>query len=187
MQVNSALEPSNSQKEAADAAQDIASLIPSISKLPDNDKQLIIREITQTIQVSSSYPMPELLAGYERVEPGLANRIIIMTENDISHTHEMQKAVMQLERQAQNREDISIKCDHNYRMLGLCLAFLAIAFLVGLAAYFVSLGHPAYAAGFGGVVLIGIASAFINGQKKQVAPPNKDPQANKKRRNPKNR
>ncbi len=172
--------PSVINASESEIAKDIVSRNPDLNKLPENQKIAVTRQIESVMQFSGPIPPPAVLGGYEAVVPGLANRIVLMTENDLSHTHQMQKEAMQLQRKAQSDS-------HRYKMLGLVFAVLAMAIIAVLAGFFAWLGHPMLATGFGGVVLVGIVTAFINGQKKQALTTNKDHQANKQRRNTKNR
>ncbi len=166
----SGISKSDHTENIAGLASKIAVQAPGLNKLPPNEQAQIIRGITQTIEISGPIPSPELLEGYEKILPGLADRIIVMAETELSHTHRMQKETLALEHQVQDREDKQLHYNHTYKMLGQVLAFLAIALILGLAAFLAWIGNPLF--GFAGMIAItgGLATAFINGQKSKNIP-----------------
>lgn len=60
-----------------------------LHEVRSDQKQML--KVTRTIQHEGPLPPPELLAGYEAVLTGGANRIFEMAENDLKHTHWIQK------------------------------------------------------------------------------------------------
>jgi uncharacterized membrane protein len=117
--------------------------------LPQNPAQ-----VKQVISSSFSGPLPhpEVLRGYESVQPGAAERIIKMAENEAIHRHS-------LERNGQksfvNNERLGMLC-----ALFICLVALMGGFLCILK------GHPTAGTILSATPLGVIVTVFIQGRKK---------------------
>lgn len=74
-----------------------------LDQLPAEAKQFIA-----SIEMHSSGPLPHpsILEGYEKVEPGSANRIISMTENQMEHRFEMESRRHDIYEQGEKRGSI---------------------------------------------------------------------------------
>jgi hypothetical protein len=58
-----------------------------ISNLPDDVKTLVLKRISSSVSMTGPLPPPSILAGYEQVLPGAAERIVSMAEKEQDHRH----------------------------------------------------------------------------------------------------
>jgi uncharacterized membrane protein len=93
---------------------------------PDPERQGTIAEQTTTIIRSHSGPLPspEILAGFEQVVPGLADRIATMAEKEQDHRHRIE-----------NHEIIG-------RYMGQAGALVVLLALLSCIAFCAYVGHP---------------------------------------------
>lgn len=94
---------------------------------------------------SGPVPSPKMLAEYERILPGLANRLITLTETEQSNRHTNVNKAMDLESKQNKRSQ--------------WMAYSLVIFVLGIAVYFEVRGETAFALatlGFdiGGVLFI---------------------------------
>ena len=106
-------------------------------------------------------PHPEHLASYERICPGLADRIMRMAE-----TAQIRN---------EDRADYSLQCEFFDRKLGMCLGFAALISFLGFGSWLIYVGWP-YAGGalFGAAALGAVINPFVHGRRKierSSAPP----------------
>lgn len=129
-----------------------------MSKQRPNKPQLPTPQPSATItsvqlhasQFSGPIPSPELLARYNQVLPGSADRIITMAERDSLHI--------------QNMEYTKLTAEYSERRLG---QFLGMAIGVcGLTASVACawLGQPVPASVIGGATLVSLVSVFVAGR-----------------------
>jgi uncharacterized membrane protein len=102
---------------------------------------------------SGPLPSPTIIEAYERIAPGTAKAIVSQFEKQGDHRREMERTVIQGELSRSN-------------------AGLAAGTLIGLAgmavaAYALSLGHPATGATIIGTVLAGGVGTFIHGTRQR--------------------
>lgn len=95
-------------------------------------------------------PTPDLLAGYEQVVPGAAERLLAMAEADAKHQREIEFAALRA-------EDSSVR---RGQWLGFTIALVALTVSI-LALY---LGSPWVAGIIGGATAVGLVSAFVIGR-----------------------
>jgi len=98
---------------------------------------------------SGPLPGPEILANYERVLPGLADRIVGMAERQSAHRQELEKAAVLGEQQRAGRGQ---SC-----ALIVALCGLVVAGLCGFS------GQQVAASIIGGIDLVGLVGVFIYG------------------------
>jgi uncharacterized membrane protein len=111
-----------------------------------------VRQIEQT-SFSGPVPPPELLQGYERIEKGLASRIVAMAEENGRHIRFMEKA--------------SILGTIFETLVGQLFGFgIALAFLYG-GVHLSMNGHPVYGLLTSTSVLLGLVGVFIHGRSKK--------------------
>lgn len=81
---------------------------------------------SQTViaQFSSPLPPPEVLATYERAQPGLINKIIEMTETESNHRRELEKQKLLAEINSLQRGDSLIS---RAQIFALVIAILTIS------------------------------------------------------------
>ena len=118
--------------------------------LPSTLQQPAVRTTTQIAQFSGPLPHPDILARYNEVFPGAAERIVAMAEKDSTHLQEMERK--------------SLEGALMERRLGQALGFgIGLAgFATGIALGYLGQGNAA--AVVGGATLIGLVSIFVAGR-----------------------
>lgn len=112
---------------------------------------------------SGPLPPPELLAGYEQVCPGGADRIIRMAEAEGEHRRRMEEKMFDAQVEFMRRGYFEGR-------LGQIFAFsIAVIFLVG-GSYVAIRGEPWAGGLFGSVGIASIVSAFIWGRTNKKGP-----------------
>jgi len=83
---------------------------PQQSKQPDNQQSSLPQQpATRDFQVTSAkfhqgpLPSPEVLAGYEQIHPGAANRIIRMAEQQVKHRQSLEQKIVSSDHKIQSR------------------------------------------------------------------------------------
>lgn len=110
------------------------------------------------IEISSGpLPTPEILARYDAIVPGAAERILQMAEGEAAHMRRM--------------DELAVKGQFGDQRVGQIFGLLVVFGAFVLAAYVASLGHPVTAATIAGAPLVGLASAFILGRPRPRRPP----------------
>ncbi len=131
-------------------------------KLPEELKPQILRMVQRvalslqiTEECSGPLPPPEQLIKYDEALPGLAERIVVMTEHQSAHRMELEKSVVYAElRQS---------------AVGQIAAFaLAVLFLAGALAATLN-GHDTVGAALGTTTVLGLVATFIAGKREQKA------------------
>lgn len=106
--------------------------------------------VQQEEYFSGPVPPPSLLQSYEEIEPGLAGRLVRMTEREQEHAHKMDRRLLRNEYLA----------DHAGRFAGLVVA---LAFLF-VAAWLIDRGHDWPGLALGVVDLAALVSVFVYGR-----------------------
>ena len=121
----------------------------------EQDEPQEIVESFGAMMHSGPLPHPEILAGYEDIVPGAADRILKMAEKEANHRHQI--------------DNICVKADSRDSLLGIICAFcIGMACIVG--GVYIILKTPTVAgsvAGFlvAGSGLAGILGTFLKGTK----------------------
>jgi uncharacterized membrane protein len=103
---------------------------------------------------SGPLPHPELLAEYERILPGAADRILSMAERQQGHRHDLESTAMESNVQRSKQ--------------GLAAGFvICLAFLV-VSAVLIGTGHEVAGTVLGSFDLLGLVSLFVIGQSEQT-------------------
>jgi len=102
---------------------------------------------------SGPIPPPQVLADYDKISPGFADRIISMAESEAKHRHT-------LEEKALKSQIIEIR-------LGQIFAFLIGSFTIAAGAFSAIRGAQIAGSIIGSGGVIGLVSVFIYGRKKQ--------------------
>jgi uncharacterized membrane protein len=112
--------------------------------------------VVQSVQsISGPLPSPEIIAEYDRILPGAADRIIRMAENEQTHTHEMHI------RSGTHRFVITVLG----QVFGFCIGISGVCGGVYLVAHDKSLaGFGVFFASLGAIV-----GAFLYGKKRAPA------------------
>jgi uncharacterized membrane protein len=135
------------QQPEADEGAEPAPSSPQSQPLPlDQSGQVVT--VQQTVQgFTGPIPPPQVLAGYEAVLPGLANRIVTMAERQSQHRQSLEQQV--------------VSANIRHAEIGLWLG-AAVAALLAAAAVLVTLaGYPETGAVIGAVDIVGVVTVFV--------------------------
>lgn len=134
----------------------------ALSQLPDEmliaalqERDIKTDHVGRVVQVARQFsgplPSPEMLQGYENTHPGLADRIVAMAENEQKHRHQLEaksvESVISKEKRGQQ-----------YALFITCL-------IIPVSGVLVYLGHPIWAAIYGGVTLASLVGLFLGSQR----------------------
>lgn len=132
----------------------------------DNNRHIKARKaqngdltVTEGEMFVGSMPHPDILAGYNAVVPGAAERILKMAENQASHNLEISRIELE-QRGDEERHEYNLSSRGQHYALVFVLVALAGAF------YCILKDHEVAGAMLGGATMISIVSAFIYGHKK---------------------
>lgn len=120
--------------------------------------EMVTHQITQVGHIGP-IPHPQILAEYERLSPGAANRIIAMAEAESSHRHNIENKAIDADIEFVNR-------DYSEARLGQIFGFL-IAILALIGSFYSAVNGAQLAGsiiGTGGISAV--VAVFIYGRKK---------------------
>lgn len=119
--------------------------------VPGVDKRMTVSYQEETV-VSRSGPLPDpaVLAGYEAILHGAAERVFAMAEREQAHEHEFRRTVVGYER--------------DYLARGQWFALIAVLAICSVAGVIAWSGAPVAAATLAGAVVVGLAGAFLTGR-----------------------
>jgi uncharacterized membrane protein len=124
--------------------------------LPDHVAQTVANHDTRTSGAfMGPIPPPSLLASYDEVQPGLAERLVKMAETQATHRQGIESRLV----------DARISTEKAGMFCGV---FVAIAVLAA-ASWFAYLGHPVSAAFLGIGDLTALVTVFVTGQRAKAA------------------
>lgn len=113
---------------------------------------------THHVSLTSTYsgpvPDPDSLAKYEHIKEGFAERFIAMAEREQYDRNNLNMNILA------NEKDIEIAKLTNYRR-GQTFAIIAVVCALAFCAYIFKLGYPTQGAAVAGVIVVGIAAAFL--------------------------
>ncbi len=127
---------------------------------PQQQAQQVGRvELTKTETSVSFSPLPpaQELEALERIQPGIAHRILQLAENEQAMRHEQKRALMELEKKNQRSLNFNVR-------LGLVLGFGSVLVSTGMCVYFAHLGNIEAAADAAKWVIASLAAVFITGR-----------------------
>ena len=134
-------------------------------KIADSQSPETINQIlAQGASFSGPIPPPAILQEYNRITPGLAERIVSMAEKEALHRHEIEHKALTADISDQN------KMFSEARLGQIC------GFIIGLAAIIAGVYTATNGAQWpGGIIggggIIGLVSVFIYGRKQPHKPP----------------
>jgi uncharacterized membrane protein len=105
--------------------------------------------VTREYHHSGPLPDPITLQGYDQIMPGLANRIVMMTESQHAHRISMEKKV--------------VNSGVRNSLMGIISGFLAVVIMVGAGVYLALNGLELGGAIIGTTGLAGLVGVFIYG------------------------
>jgi uncharacterized membrane protein len=127
-------------------------LAKSAPEIPEAKRQEVAQRITQVTaeRYSGPVPHPEMLARYETIVPGSAERLISMAERSMAHQISMESTML-------TKANAQTDRGQHY---GLAVA------LTGLIGAFtlVLCGHDAAGGVLGGTTLLGMVGVFVTGK-----------------------
>lgn len=118
---------------------------------------LTVRQTAVEAQFSGYLPPPSMIADYDRIHPGLADRIMAMAEND-------QQAQIAILKDANRRTD-------RYQLLGLGAGFVGLLCVLVTATFLALHGQKEVALGALAIGVSGIIATLVNapfGKRKRV-------------------
>lgn len=120
---------------------------------------------THHVSLTSTYsgpvPDPDSLAKYEHIKEGFAERFITMAEKEQSDRNILSSLAIENDRIAINNDrDIEMAKIANYGR-GQIFAIIAVVCALAFCAYIFRLGYPTQGAAVAGVIVVGIAAAFL--------------------------
>lgn len=116
---------------------------------------------------SGPVPPPEVVARYEEIQPGLADRMFRMAEKQSEHRQEMEKISV-------NAQAADIAAERQERRRGQYFGFgIAIAFIIAgtIAIVYGTTSAQIMGGIFGGGGAIGMVSLFVIGREKKTEAP----------------
>lgn len=120
-----------------------------ISNLPEEDRNVVVAAVKK-VSFSGPVPPPELLARYESISPGMADRLVKMAESQMNHRIETEKCVVKG----------SLKQETLGKIIGGVLAVVCVGATVVLGLN----GHDSLAKLIGTTTVISIVSIYVIGQ-----------------------
>lgn len=107
---------------------------------------------------SGPLPPPNLLQGYDDIQPGFAERIVRMAEGEADHRRQQEQKALDADIKLSDK-------DFTERRLGQGLAFTIVIILAVLGAYLAINGKELTGSVFGGPAIVSIVGAFLNKKK----------------------
>ena len=142
-----------------DAVQAVGKIAPEIS----SDKRVeIVRAVNTTtmMQFQGPVPPPELLAQYEKIVPGTADRLIKLTERQVTLQENQQAHRIAMESIIIPRQQTQSERGQHYGLTAFLFALIISALLV---AY----GHDTAGTILGSLDLVAVVAIFVTGKIKQ--------------------
>lgn len=123
-----------------------------MSKPPKTQQPPVPYQVSAQVtrQISGPLPAPAILADYNAIVPGAAERIIAMAEDNNRHFQTMDKMAV----------TATFKERRTGQWFGLVIGLASL----GTCAYGFSLGHAQEAAWLGGTTIVALVSVFVVGR-----------------------
>ena len=123
----------------------------ALEELPADRRRAIVEVVEAQLSHSGPLPAPQQLREYDVVLPGLAERIVRLTEAEQEHRHQIVNEAI--------RRDARLK--ERGQALGMGALILMLAFCADL----VATGSSEAAAAVAGAVILGVVSIFVTGRR----------------------
>ena len=106
---------------------------------------------------SGPYPEPEQLAKYEQIQPGFAERLIVMAEIEQKERHDLQAKIYSINERMFNEEIKLQKRGQNYALVSIILITIRCC-------YGFFLGHASESMKIAIGVILGVVGLFVTGK-----------------------
>lgn len=113
--------------------------------------------IAHQVETSGPLPDPQMLAQYEQVKAGFAERLIVMAEKEQNERLKNQQLIIQIEQDANKALNKNIQ-------RGQIFALIAVFSMIGYCSYLAFLGDTEASADAAKYIIIGLAAVFITGR-----------------------
>jgi len=130
---------------------------PTQTKIVDPPQKNQRVEFKHTSLFIGPLPSPDLLAKYEDIHPGIAERILQMAEKEQVERHRQEQQLIEMERKNQRSLNWNV-------IRGQVLAFFSVLVISALCAYFAFLGDIPTAGKTAIWVIVSLAAVFITGR-----------------------
>jgi uncharacterized membrane protein len=132
---------------------EISKIVPNLP--PEKLRLVATAAMEIVVQHSGPLPPPQILAGYDQVLPGLADRIVSMAESDLRHHQDMQKTALDGEISERKMGQIG----------GTLVTIVALV----ISAWVAVSGYPVLGGGLASLTLLGIVTTLIGGREWLIA------------------
>jgi len=157
------------QQELFEESNNGNKLVEIIEKQVENNpevvQRLMERPVFRSMMISEMHqgPLPpaRTLAGYEKVLPGAAERVVRMAEIEQEHRHAMQK---QQQEKSLELQKTAVNAQISIDKTGQLYAFIIAMAILVISAILAFLGHEGIASVLVGVDMVGLAAVFITGK-----------------------
>ncbi|MCI1277617.1 MAG: DUF2335 domain-containing protein [Nitrospira sp.] len=123
---------------------------PQQDELAPASSKVVTSSHKTTLAFSGPLPPPNILAGYNNIVPGAAERIIAIAEGEASHQRGM--------------EQLAVQRTFDERRLGQIFGFLMGVMGLSVAAFLAHYGHEVTASVIGGTTVVGLVTVFVFGR-----------------------
>jgi uncharacterized membrane protein len=132
-----------------------ASQLPTGSASPRPSGNTVQLTASRTELHTGPLPHPDILARYDQILPGAAERIIRMAEHQQDHRMTMESTV--------------IRSDVNQARWGLICGFVLSVIVISVSGYLIGQGHDIAGGALGGLDLVSLVGVFIYGSRTRRA------------------
>lgn len=130
---------------------EIEAIDPVLQQLPSEQREAIIAVVERQLSHSGPLPPPAQLREYDAVLPGLAERIVRLTEREQEHRHQI--------------VDLTVRRSARLRDRGQLLGMLALVLVLAFGGLLIWAGQPATAGAVAIALVIGVVSIFVIGRR----------------------
>lgn len=143
----------SSSEPSADAglSTEIETIVPVLEGLPSEQRDAIIQVVERQLSHSGPLPPPAQLRDYETVLPGLAERIVRLTEREQEHRHEI--------------VNLAVRRSARLRDRGQVLGILALVLTLAFCVLLIQADRPEVAGAVATALVIGVVSVFVIGRR----------------------
>lgn len=139
---------------------------PQVQELLEKSPQVAtkILAVIQRRSFQGPIPPPDIIAEYENVLPGSAERILAMAENEQKHRHSKENKQITMDSREQDLDEKFMESEFKQSKRGQLLGAGMAVIALSIAAYLAMNNHPNVAGIIGGTTVIGLVSAFVIGK-----------------------